>query len=57
MDQIAEHKARIEKLERQVEKLTRLVDPALRKLGFPAALDEQDLHINSRGQWSRGDAA
>ena len=57
MDQIAEHKARIEKLERQVEKLTRLVDPALRKLGFPAALDEQDLHINSRGQRSRGDAA
>jgi hypothetical protein len=65
MDQIAKAEARIGELERKVEvltlsldRLTRAADQASRKLGLPPILDEQLLHIDARGQWSRsGNAA
>jgi hypothetical protein len=56
-ERIAELEAKVEAIIKRLDRHERMIDPALKKLGLPPMQDEQLLHINSRGQWSRGDAA
>jgi hypothetical protein len=50
--------ARLAALEKQVERLTQVLDGTRRHIGLPSIIDEQLLAINLRGQRGpRGNAA